>query len=336
MKSPTALVVTSISPPNDVLASLADGCRQHGVDFVVIGDVSSPVDFSLDGCDFWDIQRQESLPGILSRLIPHKHYARKNLGYLVAASRGAEVIIETDDDNFPLGQFWKERLRLQEAHTFQSTGWINVYHYFSEQTIWPRGFPLEYLHTPSPLASTESFQHVSCPIQQGLADDNPDVDAIYRLTYPLPIQFSDGASIALGSETWSPFNSQNTTWFKEAFPLLYLPYYCSFRMTDIWRSFVAQRICWANNWHILFHSSTVRQERNEHDLMRDFSDEIPGYLNNAKIATVLQKLELQAGTEHLAENMRRCYRALVAMNIVGEQELTLLDAWLKDLQLFLH
>lgn len=83
---------------------------------------------------------------------------------------------------------------------------------------------------------------VECPIQQGLADNNPDVDAIYRLILPFPTIFRKGRKVALGNNSWSPFNSQNTTWWKKAFPLLYLPSYCSFRMTDIWRSFVAQRI----------------------------------------------------------------------------------------------
>jgi hypothetical protein len=75
-----------------------------------------------------------------------------------------------------------------------------------------------------------------------LADENPDVDAIYRLTLPLPIIFNKANNVALGNNSFCPFYSQNRTWFKEAFPLLYLSSHCSFRMTDIWRSFVAQRI----------------------------------------------------------------------------------------------
>ena len=47
-------------------------------------------------------------------------------------------------------------------------------------------------------------------------------------------------------------------------------------MTDIWRSFVAQRVIHQGHG-ILFHGRTVWQERNEHDLHRDFIDELPGY-----------------------------------------------------------
>jgi len=37
-----------------------------------------------------------------------------------------------------------------------------------------------------------------CPIQQGLADKNPDVDAIYRLVLPIPQHFSKDRAMALG------------------------------------------------------------------------------------------------------------------------------------------
>src|SRR5205807_7157091 len=134
----------------------------------------------------------------------------------------------------------------------------------------------------------QNLKLLNCPIQQGLSDENPDVDAIYRMANPLPVLFDKANSVSLGKNSWCPFNSQNTTWFKEAFPLLYLPSYCSFRMTDIWRSFVAQRIAWTCGWSILFHQSTVRQDRNDHNLMTDFKDEISGYSNNALICKSLQ------------------------------------------------
>ncbi|MDQ3804077.1 MAG: STELLO glycosyltransferase family protein [Acidobacteriota bacterium] len=175
------------------------------------------------------------------------------------------------------------------------------------------------------------MRDADCPVQQGLADENPDVDAVYRLVAPLPQSFRGDRRLALGPGSWCPFNSQNTAWWADAFPLLYLPAYCSFRMTDIWRGFVAQRIAWENNWGVLFHEPTVRQERNEHNLMRDFRDEVPGYLHNAAICEALGKLRLRPGVEGLGENLRTCYGKLVGMSLVDRKELGLLDAWLGDL-----
>jgi hypothetical protein len=101
-------------------------------------------------------------------------------------------------------------------------------------------------------------------------------------------------------------------------------------MTDIWRSFVAQRVGWEQGWRVLFHGPTVRQERNEHNLMRDFKDEVPGYLNNSAIAEALGALKLKPGAENVAAGLRACYEKLVEMTLVDERELALLDAWIED------
>ena len=102
-------------------------------------------------------------------------------------------------------------------------------------------------------------------------------------------------------------------------------------MTDIWRSFVAQRIVWSNNWNILFHEPTVWQERNEHKLMLNFRDEVPGYLHNREICEALENLSLEPGVKSINDNLRRCYEKLVSMGIMAPQELVLLEAWLEDL-----
>ena len=161
---------------------------------------------------------------------------------------------------------------------------------------------------------------------------DPDVDAIYRLTQTTPVSFIRDRRVALQQNVWCPFNSQNTTWWADAFPLLYLPAYCTFRMTDIWRGFVAQRIAWENNWSLLFHEPNGEQARNQHDLMRDFADEIPGYLRNAEICEALSRLKLRAGLEHLGENLLICYEELASKNVFDPKELKLVEAWLSDFE----
>ena len=102
-------------------------------------------------------------------------------------------------------------------------------------------------------------------------------------------------------------------------------------MTDIWRSFIAQRIAWLNGWAILFHEPTMRQERNVHNLLRDFNDEIPGYLHNSEICKALESLPLESGVEKISGNLKLCYEKLVSMSLIGREELQLLDAWLEDI-----
>jgi len=326
------LVITSIAEPTPALRALAAASQDCDFDFILIGDEDSPASFELEGCDFYGLDRQRELELEFERICPARHYARKNVGYLLAMQRGAPIILETDDDTVAYDRFWQARERTHAVRGIAGQGWVNVYRYFSSANIWPRGLPLDEAHTSVPAYGSLPFEEIVCPIQQGLVDDDPDVDAVYRMLLELPFRFDPGPSIALTTGTWCPFNSQNTAWWPEAFPLLYLPAYCSFRMTDIWRSFVAQRLAWVNGWGVLFHAPTVSQNRNGHDLMHDFKDEIPGYLENRAICAALERLELRAGTEHLGGNMRLAYQCLVEGGWLDEKELVLLDAWLTDVR----
>ncbi len=332
MKDKIFIVVTSIAAPNDILRELARGCGKNDCYFIVIGDKASPDDFHIEGCDFYSLPRQLETGLKFARNCPVKHYARKNIGYLLAIQNGASIIIETDDDNIPYEQFWAPRRRTLAAKIIEKAGWVNLYRYFSDYNIWPRGFPLEHSQQLPPGFDTLKQAEIDCPIQQGLADENPDVDAIYRLTMPLPQSFRKDRRIALAGGSWCPFNSQNTTWWPDAFELLYLPSYCSFRMTDIWRSFIAQRIAALNGWAILLHEPTVKQRRNLHNLLGDFEDEIPGYLHNCEIREALETLELLPGKEKIPDNLRICYQKLVDMSLIGAGELRLLDDWLDDIR----
>ncbi len=118
----TAVVVTSIAEPNAPLQALARGAGQRGYIFIVIGDEASPRDFSLDGCDFYGLQKQRELGLKLPGLCPTRHYARKNVGYLLAMRAGATLIIETDDDNTPYETFWNQRTRMQTVRAATEAG----------------------------------------------------------------------------------------------------------------------------------------------------------------------------------------------------------------------
>ncbi|MDE5093276.1 MAG: STELLO glycosyltransferase family protein [Trichodesmium sp. St11_bin5] len=334
MNSQIAIVITSIASHNNkVLQKIAEQSQAKGLCFIVIGDEASPSNFNLEGCDFYDLVRQESLELNFPKICPKRHYARKNIGYLLAIQQGAEIIIETDDDNIPYESFWKKRERSQIVPSVSNLGWCNIYKYFTDANIWPRGLPLDEIHSLSfPNYNSLEQSLKDCPIQQGLANENPDVDAIYRLILPLPQAFKNNRRIALASSSWCPFNSQNTTWWADAYPLLYLPAYCSFRMTDIWRSFIAQRIAWENGWSVLFHEPTVYQERNEHNLMRDFQEEIPGYIHNSNICQTLENLNLSPGLDKLSENLLICYEKLISLGVIDQQEINLLEVWLEDLK----
>jgi len=328
----TAVVITSIADPvTRAVRHFAEAAVERGFHFVLIGDAAGPAALELPGCDFYSLFRQQRLDFAFARACPTRSYARKNIGYLIAAAAGAEIIVESDDDNEPLASFWQQRRREHRGPVVSRGGWINVHRFFDDQLAWPRGLPLTVANAPQPRLDEIDAESADCPIQQGLVSRNPDVDAVYRMLSLPAAAFAADRSIAVGAGTWSPFNSQNTAWFRCALPLMYLPATCSMRLTDIWRSFVSQRVAWECGWEVLFRSPDMEQFRNQHDLVDDFRQEVDGHLYNAAIADALGELDLRPGVENLHDNLRACWKRMVAMEILAREELDLLDLWLADL-----
>jgi hypothetical protein len=323
-------ILTTVQAPTASVLKLARFGRQFDIPVLAVGDRKSPVCEWPAGSEFLSLERQEELGFRLTELLPIDHYCRKNIGYLEAMARGATLLFDTDDDNAPLPH-WRPRALLSECRRVQRSGWINVYRYFSSVLVWPRGFPLECLQEcQSANADAAAVGVVECPIQQGLVNGSPDVDAVWRLIFDREFRFDEAPNVWLAPGSWSPFNSQSTWWFRTSFPLLYLPSFVSFRVTDIWRSFVAQRCLWELGYGVEFHKPESFQDRNAHNLLRDFEEETPAYLNNNRISSVLETVQLSPGASRMGDNLHRCYAALVSAGIMPAQEMPLVEAWLVD------
>lgn len=314
-------VLTTINKPTKAVEKLYE---LFGKRLIVVGDKKTPED--------WNYKDAKYIAPLINPVhCPYNHYARKNLGYLLAMNEtpAPDLIYDTDDDNIP-NENWKVRRGHVYANESINTGWFNVYSEFSSEVIWPRGFSLKHIYRETKSADW-NYKALVSSIQQGLSDNDPDVDAIWRLAFKKPHFFRNEKSVYLKPNTWCPFNSQSTWWFSKAYPLMYLPVYASFRMTDIWRSFVAQRCLWELGEGVTFHSpSEVFQERNEHDLMKDFADEVPGYLKNDRIVEILSGLELKKGEENVCANLKTCYVRLVVNGILPTNELDSVRAWIND------
>lgn len=342
-------VITTIQRPTQSVRGLAARLAGNRGHLVVAGDSKGPDTFDLfdvpgfeqDQLTFLSLDAQCATDFGLAGLLPTKHYSRKNVAYLQAMHNGASCIYETDDDNAPLDSWQPRGEHAIAASILKSTAaadcnWINVYRHFSSHNIWPRGLPLDRIHLP--FATTSDYVPITnengefwAPIQQGLVNGSPDVDAVWRLVLDREFTFEMRESVLLPPGQWCPFNTQSTWWWPSVYALLYVPSFCSFRMCDIWKSFVAQRCLWELGTGIVFHPPEVWQERNEHNLLHDFDDEIPGYQQNHTIAITLQNTSLLSGPEHVGDNLRLCYLALIDEKIFPASELELVDAWIADL-----
>ncbi len=325
-------IITSIQSTTEAVKILSERIREFN-DFhlIVVGDEKSPFTYS-EEVEFITYQEQLSLNYGIIDFLPANNYARKNIGYLIAMERKSETIYETDDDNYPVDDTWGPYEKEQDIMQISDTRWFNVYSHFTTNKIWPRGLPLNQLNKIT--YKTIDKHPIQSYIQQEIVNGSPDVDAIWRFTEDKTFTFDNSSSIAMHKGTFCPFNSQNTWWFPEAYPLMYLPSYCSIRMTDIWRSFIAQRCLWEMNSRVTFHAPKVKQNRNLHNLNKDFEDEVPGYLMNEKIIEILYELPLQQGEELkiTRDNLKICYQALIDSDIFSYNEMDLLCLWLDDVQ----
>jgi hypothetical protein len=320
------IVITSIFPPTEAVRAFA---QLPGHSVVVVGDKKTPSGWACEGVEFLSVEDQEKSPHTLARHLPFHHYCRKMLGYLHAIESGADVIIDTDDDNIPKPGWAFPGFDGTFDRVPGGRGFVNIYQLFTPQSIWPRGLPLDLIRTKFDLEKNITPANCCVGIWQGLADEDPDVDAIYRLTNDTPCYFEERAPVVLETGTLCPFNSQNTATRRELFPLLYMPVFVTFRFTDILRGLVAQPIMAAKGYQLGFTGATVVQKRNPHDYMKDFISEIPVYEHSSRVIDVVSKVV--SPNQSIEGNLLTAYRELCSNGIVPEIELATLDAWLEDL-----
>ena len=320
-----AVVITSINPPSDAVAQWA-----AALPLVVVADKKTPehayAELPLTLLPFAGDHRLRSSPT--------NHYSRKNLGYLEAIARGHDLIVDTDDDTWPqLAADTFDLTTVQRSLVRCATSeFVNMFALrLPGERIWPRGFPLDELHTEAEEVTHPDAALVAgeVAIVQLLIDGDTDVDAIHRLVFGArDVRFNRvGRLQVLPAGSFCPFNTQLTLVARAAFPLLYLPTHVSFRFTDILRGVVAKRALDACGLRFAFGDPAGFQVRNAHHYFSDFVDEVDVYLQVRTAWECLDSLQ-QAPLPAL---LRDAYLRLETAGVVPGDELALVDEWLDAL-----
>ena len=348
----TCGVITTIFDVNDAVEAFV---TNTDASLVVVGDKKTSKqeweafqEKHYDKVTYLSPALQVSLPFSSIRYIPWNHFGRKSIGYLYAVAGGCDMIYDFDDDNHLKLATFKElsnwthvELRTKEhaLHVF------NPYPYFqptNNSFIWPRGFPLQFIRDPRAYdAFSGRFWEVMpmkdagfhrVAVIQSLADHDPDVDAIYRLTRPLPVNFRRKNTILIAPRgTYSPWNAQAVLVSRSAFFGLLLPVTVTGRVSDIWRSYITSRLLWETDFKIAFASSFVTQYRNPHSYMVDYVDENDLY---NRVDHLLQTLAhwTSDGCKDLASAYVSLLAKLVAIKVLRPTDLALAKAWINDLR----
>ena len=101
-------------------------------------------------------------------------------------------------------------------------------------------------------------------------------------------------------------------------------------MSDIWRSYIAQRLFWDCGISLGFSSRPlVDQDRNPHDLLRDLSAEDDLYKRGEQLVEFLSSWRSDAGD--LASRLQELYIALYERDYIEEEDVVLIHMWLTNL-----
>lgn len=320
-KNDKCVIITTINPPNKQIEFYS---KLEGYDLIIVADTKTDVSsYSNTKCIMLDLPMQERISPDLYSKIPFRSYTRKMFGYLYAFANDYAIIYETDDDNM-----YKNTELLScfnnKKQLVTNEGFTNVYNYYIDKLIWPRGIPPNHLSI-NEKCKTEDIQVCNISVYQGLVDKDPDVDAIYRLTFKEDTYFDKNltTNLVLNKFSVCPFNSQNTLWVDRLmFYSMYFPITVTFRYTDILRSFVSLFEMWKKDRTLAFTPPTAIQERNQHDLEQDKLSEIPMYRTAEKVCSLLK--------DNFDKDIIGIYEVLLENDIVKPEEIDCLKIWMDE------
>lgn len=265
-----------------------------------------------------------------SELIGWNSIQRRNIAFLEALKWGADEIISIDDDNTPIDM---TRYLYQFSHgRFDGLKATSKDRWFDPGRLlvpWARhrGFP----HTVSNHVRYESASDVKIGVCAGLCLGDPDISAATRIATAPEInsvsEIAKGEGVAVDPNTWTVFNSQNTSVVRELIPAWGMVPFTG-RYDDIFASLIVQRVARERNLHVRFGLPLAWQSRNEHDLVKDLRAEIDGMSNIERLADLLDHVQL-AGKSVISD-CRRIWETLNHADWMPGRSVSAMCAYLDD------
>ena len=111
---------------------------------------------------------------------------------------------------------------------------------------------------------------------------------------------------------------------------MFLPISVPGRVSDIWRSYIAQRLLWDAGKYIAFTKPMVIQKRTTHNFMRDFDAEQDLYYKSGAFINFLAKWD-GSHLPSMPERMELLYIDLFERNYIELSDVLAVQAWLTTL-----
>ena len=274
------IATTTINEPTKALKLFA---KNQNCKLIVALDKKSKK-FNLKNSIILSTRYQEKKWPKLSKLVGWNCIQRRNFAILEAFERGAETVALIDDDNIPYKNWFNniyvhKRINCKEIKTnkiiFDPVGYTN------HSNLWHRGLPLELVNNR--IYKVGKKYLIKPDIQANFWNGDPDIGAVCRMIFKPECSFKKKL-FPFFSKKISPFNSQNTLIQRKVIKDYFLFPHIG-RMDDIWAAFYVT----SKKYRVVYNEPTVYQQRNVHNLIKDFKDEYIGYVNSLKLVESLYK-----------------------------------------------
>jgi hypothetical protein len=280
------IITTTINSPTEATIKFCEIADKKDFTFVVIGDTKTPHDeyrkleIEYKNVTYLSPEQQTELYPELSEIIGWKTIQRRNIGFVYAYEKGADVVATVDDDNIPYDTWGDNIMVGQEVivdlYENISCPYFDAISTTEHNDLWHRGFPIEYLQVKNNI-EYKGQTTITPLVQAEFWDGDPDIDAICRLSKKPIVKFNKFEPFTTNQLT--PFNSQNTFLHRSVLKN-YSVFPFTGRMDDIWGAYVMQ------HYHpnsVIFTQASVYQARNPQDLVKNLENEVIGYRNTLKL-----------------------------------------------------
>ena len=176
-------------------------------------------------------------------------------------------------------------------------------------------------------------------IVQSLANHDPDVDALYRLSpLQLPFHFTSSADLVglpppSSTSGMAPYNAQATLHFHKAFWGMLLPVTVHGRVSDIWRSYFTQALLADVGLAVAFSTPWVSQFRNAHNYLADLNAEWQLYERSSSLTSYLaRQWRCSLKAFDLPQCFQQLYVDMYEYGILELPDVALSMAWVQDLK----
>jgi hypothetical protein len=332
----TAIVTTTIHVPK-VVALHQEYYPEAEV--YIAGDKKTPHDAlrsfikQLPATRYYAPEDQEKLSWSCSEIIGWNTIQRRNIAALEAVKDGVDSIVLIDDDNIPMARDHIPAMGTLLERPFSGcminadNRWVDSGAFLVPPVIM-RGVSW------TKKGGKQSFAPAvreKIGVVAGLSLGDPDINAAEWLVKP---PYVTGAHELLETgciidhNVWSPFNSQNTAWRRELFPLMFVIPFIG-KYDDIWGSYLAERVMRETEYYVYFGKPFSLQARNAHNYIYDLSIEMLGIEHTDHLCDFLDSLTLRG--EDVNEKLKFIFTELAKTDFFPREASRAGIAWCDDI-----